>query len=110
MNLGEALDMILECGEEEVVFAKRPWTLDSDATIGLLDEKLATPSQVRSAGYDYFLDVITAREVLGVFRGITPSRDQARGLLLYYGEFDAYPDWVYELNGEGVPPWPDEGS
>ena len=95
IKLGYALDRIESLELDEVVFAKRPWTLETESEIGRLDDDNGVPPSVSNRGFDYFIDVPTALEVLEVLstRDATPS--DKRELLLHYGEFDAYPSWVY---------------
>lgn len=95
MTLGNVLDQISQLHDYEVVFAKRPWTLASDAEIGRLDSEFRVPKAISDSGFAYFLEVSIAREVLEVFGNRQPSHDECRSLLMYYAENDAYPDWVY---------------
>lgn len=96
MKLQDALDQIDRLSDDQVVFARKPWLLDSDAEIGMLDFDLHVPATVTSRGLDYFLEVSVAKEVLDVFGERKPSSEQRRALLMYYAENDAYPQWVYE--------------
>ena len=97
MTLLQALDQLL--GEDDLytVFAKRPWSADADAVIAKLTETNATPPELTAAGYTYFLEADVAREILEGRTGELLSRDQALSLLLYYGEFDGFPDWANTL-------------
>jgi hypothetical protein len=97
MTLREAVDQVGQLDDDKVIFARRPWTLDTEAEIGTLDdENLGVPEAIRSRGLEYFLDVPVAKEVLEVFGDREPTVEQTRTLLLFYAEHDAYPDWVYE--------------
>ena len=96
MKLEEALDQIDSLTDEDVVFAKRPWQLDSEALIGKLDENFGTPKPIAEQKLDYFIDVPVAKEVLGIFGSRQISQQERRALLLYYAEHDAYPKWVYQ--------------
>ena len=96
MTLADALSQIYQLTERKIVFAKKPWTLDSDAEIGILDEELRVPSSVLQRGFSYFLDVATAHEVLEVFGRKPPTREEIVRLLFHYAQHDAFPDWVYE--------------
>jgi hypothetical protein len=97
MTLAEALGKLLKAPDDQVVFAKRPWALDSDAIIGMLDDDFGVPVALKASGYEYVLDAPVAREVLEVFEDRVPSEEQIRALLFFYAENDAYPDWVYEM-------------
>jgi hypothetical protein len=97
MKLREALDQVGHLDDDKVIFARRPWILDTEAEIGRLDdESLGVPEAIRNRGLEYFLDVPVAREVLEVFGNREPTVEERRALLLFYAEHDAYPDWVYE--------------
>lgn len=96
MNLGEALDQIETRAPDEVVFAKEPWTLQSEALVGRLDERWWVPAEIASQGFVYFLEVSVATEVLALIGGRPVSAEERRELLLYYAENDAYPDWVFD--------------
>lgn len=45
MKLQEALDRVEQMGNDDVIFARKPWTLESDAEIGALDADLRVPSR-----------------------------------------------------------------
>jgi hypothetical protein len=55
---------------------------------------------VTQAGYDYFLEIDLALEVLEVLEGRSPSPDQKFELVLFYAKNDAFPDWVYDTEGD----------
>jgi hypothetical protein len=96
VTLGEVLARVEEFSEEETVFSRRPWRFDEDAILVRMDEEGRIPSSTTAAGWDYFLEVTVAKEVLEVFEGAPPTPGERRNLLLFYGENDAFPDWVYE--------------
>jgi hypothetical protein len=96
MRLQEALDRIDQLSDDDVIFARTPWTLDSDAEIGPLDADLRVPVAITQRGLAYFLEASTANEVLEVFGDREPTAEQRRRLLMFYAEHDAFPDWVYE--------------
>jgi hypothetical protein len=83
VKLEEAVDQLDSLTEEDVIFAKRPWQLDSEALIGLLAENLGVPKAIEDRGFDYFLEVPVANEVLEVFGSRQPSAQERRALLLY---------------------------
>lgn len=95
MKLQDALDQIKLVSDDKVIFARKPWTLASDAEVGLLDADLRVPSELANKGLCYFLEVSVANEVLEVFDNHHPSVDEQRALLMYYAEHDAYPQWVH---------------
>ncbi len=96
MKLEQALDQINGLTDDDVVFARKPWSMESEALIGQLDRDLRVPREIADQGFDYFIDVPVAIEVLDVFAGKKPTPKQRRDLLLYYAVHDAYPEWVYQ--------------
>jgi hypothetical protein len=99
MTLAEALDAI-QNQEDGVVMAKKPWRMDSEAVIAQLDAEYRSPKDLRDQGFVYFLDAGTVEEVLGVFKSRPSTAQQRRDLLFYYGENDAFPDWLYDESGD----------
>ena len=96
MMLEEALDQVDRLGDDKVIFARRPWTLDTEAEIVMLNVKFRNVDAIRNRDLEYFLEVSVAQEVLEVFGDREPTVEQTRALLLFYAEHDAYPDWVYD--------------
>jgi hypothetical protein len=96
MMLGNVLGQISQLENGEVIFAKKPWTLSSEADVGRLDIDFRVPKVISDRGLEYFLEVSVALEVLEVFGARKPTRGECRALLMYYAEHDAYPEWVYE--------------
>ncbi|WP_158549176.1 hypothetical protein [Lysobacter silvisoli] len=99
MNLYEALSIILEMSEDHAVFAVKPFSPGSAAQIDRLDSNLSTPEHIKSAGFDYVIDTISAQEAVEVFGSYIPTREEVSRFLLHYAIFDSFPDWVYELQG-----------
>jgi hypothetical protein len=95
MKLELALDQISQLHDDYVVFAKKPWSLHSEALIGKLDTDLRVPKNIADQGFDYFIDAAVAHEVLEVLADRETTPQQRHDLLLYYASHDAYPDWVY---------------
>ena len=90
----------LEAEESEVstktICLRSPWNADAEARVVEQDEKGGLPLNVLSDGLKYFLEISVAVEVLEVLRD-RPTRstsEDACRLLLYYAEYDAYPEWV----------------
>jgi|SRR5687768_6627752 hypothetical protein len=97
MKLKEALDQIDSLDESKVVFARKPWGLESEAVVDELDDQMRVPRHIAESRFEYFIDVPVAKEVLGVFGSRPVTAEQRRELLLYYAENDAYPDWAYTI-------------
>jgi hypothetical protein len=96
VNLGGVLDQIDGLGDDEVIFAMRPWHMGCEATIDRLDAESRTPAHIAQQGFTYFLEVAVAREVLEVFVQRAVSDEKKRELVLFYAENDAYPGWAYD--------------
>jgi hypothetical protein len=95
MKLENALDQIEKMADDDVIFAKRPWTLDSEALGGELDANYRVPQPICQSGFAYFLEAPLAREVLDALEGRNATTDERRSLLMFYAENDAYPDWIF---------------
>ncbi len=96
MNLVEALEQVERLDTDLLICAKRPWSDSSEACIVAPTADLRVPNAVKAAGFDYFIDVSSALEALEVFGDRKPTEEQKLELLLFYGENDAYPDWVFD--------------
>lgn len=97
MKLGEILRQLESAPDELCIAARRPWGSESEAMLVKLDEEFRFPSQIKAAGYEYFLEVAVARdEVLGEWRSRL-SPDQCFDVVLYYAENDAWPGWFNEF-------------
>lgn len=95
MKLGNLLDQIDSLDEDHCIFATKPWTSESEADVCPLGAKGEPPPELLSKGYDYFLEVHIAKEVLETLSGRAATQQQKQDLLLFYAENDAYPNWVY---------------
>lgn len=95
MKLVDAVEGLQDLDEDAVLCAKRPWTRDAECRAVVLDEDMKVPQEVTAAGYEYFLEVHVAREVLAVLGKRKAATDDKVRLLIFYAENDAYPDWVY---------------
>jgi hypothetical protein len=94
-TLVEIVDSLEMLDEEHCIFARKPWSTDTFATVGPLTDDFRVPAEVADEGFEYFLEVHVATEVLEVFGTRQPNLQERRNLILYYAENDAYPDWVY---------------
>jgi hypothetical protein len=96
MKLGRVLDQIDSLSDDDVIFARRPWNPDSEAVVGRLDDGLGVPKSMTDQGFDYFLGVYFAQEVLEDFGSKCDSAAERRDLIIHYAENDAYPDWILD--------------
>jgi hypothetical protein len=100
LTLEEALDEIQKLHGDEVIFARKPWRMESDALIGLFDiaadGEYRVPTGLLENGFEYVLEGHVAKEVLDNRIGREATPQKRRELLLYYATHDAYPDWAEE--------------
>ena len=95
MVLKEAIGTLDGLDREDVFFVKKPWGSEAECIVAHLNENLGVPSEIKAAGFAYFLEVPLAREVLDVLKGHPASLEDKVKLLLFYAENDTYPSWVY---------------
>lgn len=96
MTLTDLVGRLDSLSDDEMIVARRPWTAESQCAIVRPADDLGVPTHVKQAGFEYFLEVHVAKEVVGVLRD-RPILEQGKvDLLLFYAEHDAYPQWVYD--------------
>jgi hypothetical protein len=90
MNIREVVVRLNGLDEDLTIFARRPWTAESETMLCRVDHEGDEESRARAAGFDYFLEVLIAKEE--VLEPI-PAEDVETRLkvLLYYAENDAFP-------------------
>lgn len=93
MKLLDAIAKLDELPDETFICARRPWSHDSEIKLIPFPEDLRIPEDVKAQGYEYFLEVSTAKEILEGFLERKPSLDQIVDFVIYYAEYDAYPEW-----------------
>lgn len=91
MRLKDALCQIQTLDDDAVIYARRPWMLDSDAEIGKFVADFSISAAMKDRGFDYFLEVSVAKEVLDGFERRYPTDEERCVLLIYYAENDAFP-------------------
>ncbi|MEO7253783.1 MAG: hypothetical protein ABIZ64_06005 [Casimicrobium sp.] len=97
MTLFEAMALLQDMDDEVTVFAVRPWTRNSAAMFGALTEDCRVPTELKAAGLTYFLEATVAKEIIDDRTRSLLSTEQIAEMLLYYGEFDGFPDWANKL-------------
>jgi hypothetical protein len=93
--LRELLERTEALGEDDVIAARPPFSLDSEAVVAQLDTGHGVPDEILAQGFEYFLESSTIEEVLEVFKGTPPTANEKRDLLFHYGVYDGFPEWVY---------------
>ncbi|HEX2622100.1 MAG TPA: hypothetical protein VHL11_18210 [Phototrophicaceae bacterium] len=94
MNLAQLTDKLDELARNQCIFARKPWTPNSEAVAAPLERDFRVPPDLSARGFAYFLEMPLTREVLEVFGDRPPSKKEKLDLLIFYAENDAYPDWV----------------
>lgn len=97
MTLIEVIAKLHELPEETFICARRPWRHDADAMLVPFTDDLRIPQEVKAQGYEYFLEVSTAREILEGFIQSKPSLIQIADFVIYYAENDAFPEWTQNV-------------
>jgi len=104
MNLREAVSKLSALPEEATLFVERiagRFRPESRVfVLELTDDELRQPvkevAKIRAPGADYFLEVFIAREVVEGWRanhgGAEPNADQVLESVIFYAEYDAYPN------------------
>jgi hypothetical protein len=96
MNLEQIIVGLHELSDDACIFARKPWLPSTEATVAPLAENFEVPASMSSRGFEYFLEVHVAKEVLEVLDNRRSCKDAELKLLIFYAENDAYPNWVYE--------------
>lgn len=97
MKLSEVINQLSTLPTETYICVRRPWSHDSEAVLVPFPPDLRIPTQVHESGFEYFLEVETAIEILERFLAVSPTPSQVFDFVLYYAENDAFPDWANEL-------------
>jgi len=66
-TLAEIVDSLETLDEEHCIFACKPWSTDTSATVVSLTYDFRVPAEMAGEGLEYFLEVHVAIDVLQVF-------------------------------------------
>lgn len=97
MNLQQVISEIFSLPEDTFICARKPWSRNSESVLVPYPEDLCIPAHVKADGFEYFLEIYTVREILEPFLEHNPTSEQVFDFVLYYAEYDAFPDWANEL-------------
>jgi hypothetical protein len=97
MKLREVIAQLDSLPGETYICARRPWAGDCEAVLVPFSEDLRIPEEVKELGFEYFLEVSTANEVLEGFLKVRSTSEQIFDFVLYYAEYDAFPEWANAL-------------
>lgn len=87
MRLVDAINQLETLDDEMTIYAREPWAPDSEATVELEPDDGGLPSQAKSQGLAYFLEVFVAQEFVEGWLGNMPEQptdlDICRRLIEY---------------------------
>jgi hypothetical protein len=82
--------------DDQFIGVRQPWTEGSECLLTPIPPDLRFPVEARAQGFEYFLEVHTAKEICEVFGGRPVTPLQVAKLLVFYAQNDAFPDWAYD--------------
>lgn len=89
MTLDEAIRQVPQLGDDQTIFARRPWAPGSDCI--LIPTSGANQHSGRDRGYDYFLEVSVIQELFeSKYVQSLPHAERLAGVI-HYAENDAWP-------------------
>ena len=91
MKLREILINSEGLGEYDVVYVKRPWSLDSDACVVRSQPDEAVPRLLSEDSFEYVLEAPLIKYIRKQVEDAGESPSEVLRILLYYGENDAFP-------------------
>ena len=97
MKVIDVISTLSELPEDTFICVKRPWGREAEVFLVPFPDDLRIPEDVKSQGYEYFLEVSTAREILEGFLERQPTLEQITDFVIYYAENDAYPEWANNI-------------
>lgn len=97
MTLRDVILALDATSDDLCIVSKRPWTPEADSELTNLTQDHCVPESVKSRGYDYFLEVLIAKEEVLNHTGALLTPDQRVSAVIYYAEFDACPEWLQEI-------------
>ncbi len=94
MKLIDVMSQLDVLPDETYICVRRPWDHEAESLLVPYPEDLRIPADVLAQGFEYFLEVSTAREVLEGFLERKPTLEQVTDFVTYYAEYDAFPEWA----------------
>lgn len=92
MNLSEILARLSEFNDEDTIYAKEPWSEDSEAMVVPEPADGSVPKEAEDNGLSYFIEVFIAKEFL---EGLVNHKERHTSLsekierLIQYADSDA---------------------
>lgn len=72
----------------------RPWRSGDPCCLVNLTDDYKWPEDAKRHGFEYFLEIFTAKEILETCTSPLFSFEEQVEIVLYYAEYDASPEWV----------------
>lgn len=91
MKLIDVISQLDALPDDTYICVRRPWSREAESLLVPYPEDLRIPAEVLTQGFEYFLEVSTACEVLEGFKR-KPTLEQATDIVIYYAEYDAFPE------------------
>jgi hypothetical protein len=85
ISLAEAIDHLYELDPELTICARRPWSPHADCLLVRPQEDGRIPADIRRDGYEYFLEVAIALEIVDP----SLSRADREARILHHAALDA---------------------
>ena len=91
MKMMELTQKLYELDSEKTIYAKKPWLPETEVEIRNEPETGLVPKDLENAGFEYFLEVFIAQEVIPNLSHVEPSftLEQWCEKLINYAENDA---------------------
>ena len=92
MKLRDVLNASGTLEEHDVVYARRPWSLDSEASVIRYEESQQVERlQPGAPDLEYFLEAPLLQDIRKQVEEAGRSSEEVLAMLLYYAENDAFP-------------------
>lgn len=92
MKLREILINSDGLDEFEVIYAKRPWSLNSEACVVQYQPDEMVPRLLSEDCFEYFLETPLIKDIRKQIEDAGGSSSDVLRILLYYAENDAFPE------------------
>lgn len=92
MQLREILLKSDELDENDVVYAKRPWSLEAEAKVVGFAHGDTVGRHLQDAPFEYFLEAPLIADIRLQVADRVGDPEEALRILLYYAENDAFPE------------------
>lgn len=92
MSLREILINSANLSEYDVIYAKRPWTLETLAHVARYGPHDAVSRFLDDASFEYFLEASLVQDVRMQLENAGRPLGEVLEALLYYAENDAFPE------------------